>query len=76
MNSTSLFQRRLQVGLSLATLSLALLIASLACVRAAEPQPDKTAKPEKVSKKKPEKKKKLTGAELYAVNCNRCHPER
>jgi len=20
--------------------------------------------------------KKLTGAELYAVNCNRCHPER
>jgi mono/diheme cytochrome c family protein len=21
-------------------------------------------------------KKKLTGAELYAVNCNRCHPER
>ena len=27
----------------------------------------------------PEKKaqpKKLTGAELYAINCNRCHPER
>jgi cytochrome c5 len=22
------------------------------------------------------KKKKLTGAELYAINCNRCHPER
>jgi hypothetical protein len=21
-------------------------------------------------------KKKLTGAELYAINCNRCHPER
>ena len=20
--------------------------------------------------------KKLTGAELYAINCNRCHPER
>ena|SRR5216684_609123 len=28
--------------------------------------------------KKPEKKpeKKLTGAELYAIHCNRCHPER
>jgi len=27
--------------------------------------------------KKPEKKKqKLTGAELYQVNCNRCHAER
>jgi mono/diheme cytochrome c family protein len=25
---------------------------------------------------KPATKKKLTGAELYAVNCNRCHPER
>ena len=22
------------------------------------------------------KKPKLTGAELYAINCNRCHPER
>jgi|SRR5208282_2453387 len=26
--------------------------------------------------KKTDKKKKLTGAELYAINCNRCHPER
>jgi hypothetical protein len=25
---------------------------------------------------KPKVEKKLTGAELYAVNCNRCHPER
>ena len=25
---------------------------------------------------KPAAKKKLTGAELYAINCNRCHPER
>ncbi len=31
----------------------------------------------KPSAKQPEPaKKKLTGAELYAVNCNRCHPER
>ncbi len=26
--------------------------------------------------KKTDTKKKLTGAELYAINCNRCHPER
>lgn len=34
--------------------------------------------PAAVKKDTPEKKpvKKLTGAELYAVNCNRCHPER
>ena len=25
---------------------------------------------------KPEAAKKLTGAELYAINCNRCHQER
>jgi cytochrome c5 len=30
------------------------------------------AKPETKSKTV----KKLTGAELYAINCNRCHPER
>jgi len=29
--------------------------------------------PKKVAKKPP---KKLTGAELYALHCNRCHPER
>lgn len=30
---------------------------------------------EKPRRKKPAKKK-LTGAQLYAINCNRCHPER
>ena len=33
------------------------------------------AGPEKKTEKKAEKPK-LTGAELYAINCNRCHPER
>ena len=31
------------------------------------------APPSKVQKKS---RKELTGAELYAINCNRCHPER
>lgn len=34
-------------------------------------KPTKTAPP---AKTKPSKK--LTGAELYAIHCNRCHPER
>jgi mono/diheme cytochrome c family protein len=33
------------------------------------------AEPEKKTEQKPVPKK-LTGAELYAINCNRCHPER
>jgi len=33
------------------------------------------AEPEKKTDQKPAPKK-LTGAELYAINCNRCHPER
>jgi hypothetical protein len=33
------------------------------------------AEPEKKADPKPAAKK-LTGAELYAINCNRCHPER
>lgn len=74
MNTPSLLQRRLQVGLSLATITAAVLITSLACVTAADPKPDKPAKPEKVSKKA--EKQKPTGADLYAVHCNRCHPER
>ena len=33
------------------------------------------SKPEQKTEKKAGKKQ-LTGAELYAINCNRCHPER
>jgi mono/diheme cytochrome c family protein len=33
------------------------------------------AEPEKKTEPKPATKK-LTGAELYAINCARCHPER
>lgn len=34
------------------------------------------AKPEAKPATKTEKAKKFTGAELYAMHCNRCHPER
>jgi mono/diheme cytochrome c family protein len=36
---------------------------------------EQKAEPEK-TKPAPTQKKKLTGAELYAINCNRCHSER
>lgn len=35
-----------------------------------------SAEPKAEAKKTEPAKKKLTGAELYAVNCNRCHQER
>jgi len=57
-------------------LLLAAIIAAAAClvsVSAADSKPDKDAKPSKAAEKK---KTKLTGAELYAIHCNRCHPER
>ncbi len=48
---------------------------SVTCLNAADPKPEKEAKTDAKTEKKVEKKK-LTGAELYALNCNRCHPER
>jgi len=41
--------------------------------RRREFQTGENCRPEK---KRTEKAKKLTGAELYAIHCNRCHPER
>ena len=60
----------------------ALLAVSIVLVSAADPKPDKDTKPDKKqntdkkSEKKPEKKAKLTGQELYAIHCGRCHAER
>jgi len=51
-----------RVGVSLAVVTtIAYLVASVAIAK------DEDAKPAK---------KKLTGQELYAINCNRCHAER
>lgn len=50
----------------------AILILSAGVVSAAENKPMADVKPAK----KAEHQKKFTGAELYAMHCNRCHPER
>ncbi len=60
---------RLGVGLALAMTAAAIYTVCNAAPAAAESKPAKTERPKKVQKK-------LTGAELYAVHCGRCHPER
>ena len=49
---------------------------SIAGLRAADAKPGTDPKAEKKAEKAEKKGKKLTGAELYAVHCNRCHAER
>jgi hypothetical protein len=55
-------------------LTVALILISSALVAGENTQTNKVA----AVTKKPEKipPKKLSGAELYAIHCNRCHPER
>jgi hypothetical protein len=58
-------------GVGLALLATALFGLSGLGLKAADSTSAKDAKPAKKAEKK-----KLTGAELYAMHCNRCHPER
>ena len=58
---------------TLLTIFAAVLLTSAVGSIAADQKP---AKDSKTSKKEEKKPKKLTGAELYAIHCNRCHPER
>ncbi len=72
---------RLRAGFWLAVGAGAVYAASLTLVTGADTNTNKEAKPAKAVPaetqvaKKPAKKK-LTGGELYAVHCGRCHPER
>jgi len=84
INGVRRFESRLRTALSLAVLSAAL--APLALLTAAEGNGEKATKTEKPTEKKSETgssnkqpqapPKKLSGAELYSMHCNRCHPER
>ena len=68
-------KRALQTGLCVISL-----MAGLCSGRSAEPattpKPVKPAQPPAAEPKKTKPKKVLSGAELYAIHCNRCHPER
>jgi hypothetical protein len=81
MERISSSKPRLRAGVGLAVVAGAIYVASIALVGGADAKADKAAKTEKVAqpeKKTPKKaaKKKLTGSELYAIHCGRCHPER
>ena len=69
MNRLSSLKLRLRAGVSLAVIAASIYAASIAFVTGADTKPD--AKPEKKTEKK-----KLNGAELYSIHCNRCHAER
>ncbi len=78
------FKSRLRTALGLAVVSAAL--APLALLTAADDKAEQASKTEKpaeqkseaaASKPKPKSApNKLSGAELYSMHCNRCHPER
>lgn len=75
MNRLHLLKSFVGAAFGLAFITAALYAASLSHVAAADPKPEKEAKPEKPAAKKAEPKK-WSGADLYAMHCNRCHPER
>lgn len=70
MKRLDLFNSRLRTGISLTAVAAAILTFSGACLMADDSKPQKEAKEKKVEKKTP------SGADLYAMHCNRCHPER
>jgi len=73
MNRPSSLKSRLWTGAGVAVLGALLYALSSVFVPGAGAKAEK--KTEKRVEKKPEKKK-LSGAELYSMHCNRCHPER
>src|SRR5271166_584397 len=71
---------RLRAGVGLAVIMTVIYAMSNAFVTGADTNATTTATATdaKATDNKPQKSatKKLTGSELYAINCNRCHPER
>lgn len=69
MKRLSSLSPQLQAGFGLAVTLAAIYAMSTFLVSGADTKTDQ-GKPEKKAEKK------LSGAELYAIHCNRCHPER
>jgi mono/diheme cytochrome c family protein len=64
---------RLRLFPSLAAMAAAICAAASVLVGCADPQSTNSAA---ANAKPKQMAKKLTGADLYAINCNRCHAER
>jgi hypothetical protein len=84
MKRPNSFQSRLRIGVGLILPAIFICWTSVPQTAGADPpaQEGKTSekktpgtKPVEATPKQTQKKK-LTGAELYAMHCNRCHPER
>ena len=73
MNRSDSLKSPLWTGAAIAVLVALLVALPASFVPGAETKPEKKAAEK--AEKKPEKKK-LSGAELYSMHCNRCHPER
>jgi mono/diheme cytochrome c family protein len=81
MKPFSSLKPRLRAGVALAVLGGAIYTLSLALVAGADTKAAKegdSGKPAPAEKKEAKTlaKKKLSGADLYAMHCSRCHPER
>jgi hypothetical protein len=76
MHQSNSRKLRLRPGIGLAVLVAAVVAASSLFVIGADDKPAKETPPPKKTEKKADKSKKLSGAELYAIHCNRCHAER
>jgi cytochrome c5 len=69
------FKLRLRVAVGLAVMAVAIYSTSNTLVIAADKKTADTPKPT-AAKKEKQPAKKLDGAELYTIHCNRCHAER
>ena len=76
MNRLSSFQQSWWRSACFLATAAAIYAVSLACVCAADSTPEKQSQPEKKIEKKSSKETKYSGADLYAMHCSRCHPER
>jgi mono/diheme cytochrome c family protein len=80
MNPLISFKSRPRVGAVVALMTAAFYVASMSWVAGGETNAPAAkaaeVKPPEVKAATKTAKKKLTGGELYAINCNRCHAER
>lgn len=70
------FTSRFIAGAGTLMLAAMFYLGSSATAAADDTKPAEKKAEAKTGDSQPQKPKKLTGAELYAINCNRCHPER
>ncbi len=74
MNSPLSLAHRFELASSFAVATAAVALLASNLVFGADPSTNEPPGRAKQAQKKP--RKPLSGAELYAIHCNRCHPER